>query len=263
MEKTVVKVLKLVEALSRAEQPVGVTALASELGFTKSNAHRLLNTLVELGYVKRHDNEGQYELTLKLWRIGVAVMSRLDLARVALPHMRALEEVTEESVNLSVFDEGQVVYVAAVQGRNPVRAFIRVGDRRPSYCTATGKVLLAYQPEKLLPKYCSNMKRYTPNTIATLARIKSELALVRKRGYSMSAGEWSENVGGVAAPIRSAGGEVVGAVGLMSPLERLKTESTRSQAAKAILDCAARISGELGYIERSGRKAVSGQAATS
>jgi DNA-binding IclR family transcriptional regulator len=250
VEKTVVKVLKLVEALSRAERPVGVTALANELAFTKSNAHRLLNTLAELGYVKRHDDEGQYELTLKLWSVGVAVMSRLDVARVALPHMRALEEATEESVNLSVFDEGQVVYVAAVQGRNPVRAFIRVGDRRPSYCTATGKVFLAYLPENLLAKYCGKMKRYTPNTIASLPRLKAELALVRKRGYSMTTGEWRENVGGVAAPIRSAGGDVVAAVGLMSPLERLNTETTRKQAAKAILDCAARISAELGYSER-------------
>lgn len=246
MEKTVVKVLKLVEALSQAEQPVGVTALAAELGFTKSNAHRLLNTLVELGYVKRH-GDGQYELTLKLWRIGAAVMARLDLARVALPHMRTLEEATEESVNLSVFDDGHVVYVAAVQGRNPVRAFIRVGDRRPGYCTATGKLLLAYQPEKLLAKYCGSMKRYTPNTIASLPKLKAELALVRKRGYSVSAGEWRDNVGGVAAPIRSAGGDVIAAVGLMCPLERLKTEGTRSQAAKAILDCAAHISNDLGY----------------
>ena len=249
MEKTVVKVLKLVETLSRAEKPVGVTAIAGELGFTKSNAHRLLNTLVELGYVKRHGDEGQYELTLKLWRIGAAVMSRLDVARIALPHMRALEEVTEESVNLSVFDDGQVVYVAAVQGRNPVRAFIRVGDRRPSYCTATGKVMLAYQPEKFLPKYCGKMVRYTPNTITSLARLKTELAQVRKRGYSVTTGEWRENIGGVAAPIRSASGEIIAAVGLMSPLERLKTESTRGQAAKAILDCAAHISGELGFYE--------------
>ncbi len=263
MEKTVVKVLKLVEALSRAEQPAGVTALANELGFTKSNAHRLLNTLVELGYVKRHDEEGQYELTLKLWWIGAAVMSRLDVARVALPYMRALEKATEESVNLSVFEDGQVVYVAAVQGRNPVRAFIRVGDRRPSYCTATGKVLLAYQPEKLLPKYCGKMKRYTPNTLTSLAKIKAELALVRKRGYSVTSGEWRDNVGGVAAPIRAAGGEVVAAVGLMSPLERLNTETTRKQAAKAILDCAARISSELGYHEPGGAKVLSGQAAAS
>lgn len=253
MEKTVVKVLKLMETLSRAEQPVGVTALAGELGFTKSNAHRLLNTLVDLGYVKRHDEEGQYELTLKLWRIGAAVMSRLDVARIALPHMRALEEVTEESVNLSVFDDGQVVYVAAVQGRNPVRAFIRVGDRRPGYCTATGKVLLAYQPEKLLAGYCGKMTRYTPHTVTSLAKLKVELARVRKRDYSVTAGEWRDNVGGVAAPIRSASGEIIAAVGLMCPMERLKTESTRSQAAKAILDCAARISSELGYYEPGNR----------
>ena len=247
MEKTVVKVLKVIETLAAAKQPLGVTAVANELGFTKSNAHRLLNTLTQLGYVKRHDELGQYELTPKLWRIGVAVISRMDISRVALPHMRVLEEATEESVNLAVLDNGEVVYVAAVQGSNPVRAFIRVGDRRPTHCTATGKALLAYQPDVLLPKYCRKLQRYTTHTITSFEKLRRELALVRKRGYSMTSGEWRENVGGVAAPIRSGTGEIVAAVGLMSPLERLKVGSTRSQAAKAILHCAAKISADLGY----------------
>lgn len=253
VEKTVVKVLKVIETLAEAEQPLGVTAVANELGFTKSNAHRLLNTLTQLGYVKRHDEVGQYELTPKLWRVGVSVISRMDIGRVALPHMRVLEEATEESVNLAVLDDGTVVYIAAVQGSNPVRAFIRVGDRRPAYCTATGKVLLAYQPEELLPKYCRKLQRYTPHTITSFEKLRTELALVRKRGYSMTSGEWRENVGGVAAPVRSGIGEVVAAVGLMSPLERLKDGSTRSQAAKAIFHCAAEISADLGYHDRGSR----------
>ena len=247
MEKTVVKVLKLIETLAEAEQPMGVTAVATELGFTKSNAHRLLNTLSKLGYVKRHDEAGQYELTPKLWRVGVSVMSRMDLSRVALPHMRALALQTEESVNLAIFDEGYVVYVAAVQGSNPIRAFIRVGDRRPSYCTATGKLLLAYQPENKLAKYVGKMKSYTPGTITSLSKLKAELALVRKRGYSVTSGEWRDNVGGVAAPILSATGEAVAAVGLMSPLERLGDVASRQQAAKAILVSASRISADLGF----------------
>lgn len=251
MEKTVVKVLRLIEKLAEAEQPVGVTALATELGYTKSNAYRLLNTLSKLGYVKRHDAAGHYELTPKLWRVGVSVISRMDLSRVALPHMRALEQTTEESVNLSIFDEGNVVYVAAVQGSNPVRAFIRVGDRRPSYCTATGKVLLAYQPEELISKYVGKLKRYTASTITSLDKLKAELVTARNRGYAVTAGEWRESVGGVAAPIRNGTGEVVGAVGLMSPLERLRDAASRQQAVKAIVTCASRISADLGYLEKS------------
>ena len=138
-------------------------------------------------------------------------------------------------------------YVAAVQGSNPVRAFIRVGDRRPSYCTATGKVLLSHQPEHLLSKYCGKFKRYTPRTITSLQKLKTELALVRKQDYAVTSGEWRENVGGVAAPIRSETGEVIAAVGLMSPLERLNDARSRSHAARAILACAARISSDLGY----------------
>jgi IclR family KDG regulon transcriptional repressor len=247
VEKTVVKVLKLIETLAGADQPLGVTSLAAELGFTKSNAHRLLNTLSKLGYVRHHEDVGQYELTPKLWRVGVAVMSRMDLSRIAVPYMRALERETGESVNLAIFDDGSVVYVAAVQGSNPVRAFIRVGDRRPSYCTATGKVLLSHQPEHLLSKYCGKFKRYTPRTITSLQKLKTELALVRKQDYSVTSGEWRENVGGVAAPIRSETGEVIAAVGLMSPLERLNDARSRSHAARAILACAARISSDLGY----------------
>ena len=71
-------------------------------------------------------------------RMTVAVTG--PTGEIGKPFMRALEHETEESVNLAIFDDGYVVYVAAVQGTNPIRAFIRVGDRRPSYCTATGKV---------------------------------------------------------------------------------------------------------------------------
>lgn len=247
MEKTVVKVLSLIETLAQAKQPLGVTAVANALGFTKSNAHRLLNTLTQLGYVRRHDAARQYELTPKLWRVGVAVISRMDIRQVALPHMHALEESTGETVTLAMWDDGEVVYIAVVQSRNPVRAFIQIGDRRPAYCTATGRALLAYQPNELLPKYCGKLKRYTPNTVTSVEKLKAELALVRKRGYSMSSGEWRQNIGGVAAPIRSGTGEVVASVGLMSPLERLKNDVTRSQAAKAIVRCAADISTGLGY----------------
>jgi len=248
MEKTLVKALDLVELLSRKAEPAGVTALARELGLTKSNVHRLLETLCERGYVRRLEAEGRYELTLKLWLVGVAVHSRLDLGRVALPSMRDLAEASEESVNLSVRDGDEVVYVGAVEGRNPIRAVFRVGDRRPIYCSATGKLLLAHLPDEAIRGYCErvSLQRFTPRTITDHASLVREVAAIRRQGYAYNLGEWRDSVSGVAAPVRDAGGNVIAAVGLMSPAERLKG-SARERQARALIECANRISAALGW----------------
>ena len=94
MEKTVVKAIELVETLARMDAPAGVTSLANELKLTKSNVFRLLNTLVKRGYVRRHEETGQYELTLKVWHLGIAVLSRMDLKKVASPYTQDLMRST-------------------------------------------------------------------------------------------------------------------------------------------------------------------------
>lgn len=250
MEKTLVKALDLVEVLSRKAEPVGVSALARELGLTKSNVHRLLETLRAQGYVRRHESEGRYELTLKLWLVGVAVHARLDLGRVALPSMRELADASEESVNLSMRDGDEVVYVAAVEGRNPIRAVFKVGDRRPIYCTATGKLLLAHLPDDAVRGYCERvtMQRFTRRTLTDYPSLVREMAAIRRQGCAYNLGEWRDSVSGVAAPVRDAAGNVIAAVGLMCPADRLKA-SARERQARALIDCATRISAALGWSE--------------
>jgi IclR family KDG regulon transcriptional repressor len=246
MEKTVVKTLSLIEALDKLEHPVGVTALATALGLTKSNTYRLLDTLVRSGYVKRHEEVGQYELTLKLWRVGVGVLARLDIGGIARQHMEGLVNATRETVTLSVFDDGQVVYIAAVEGNHPIRAFTRVGDRRLAYCSAAGKVFLAYLSAEMLPKYCGRMKRFTSKTVTDLEELKKELARVRKNGYATNLGEWREDVCGVAAPVWSSSGTIAAAIGIVMPKQRMNDHAVKA-CGKQVIEYAKRISAGLGY----------------
>lgn len=246
MEKTVVKAIELVECLSRADQPVGITWLAKELGLTKSNVFRLLNTLVHRGFVRRHAADGQYELTLKVWELGQSVLSRLDVKKAAAPHLNELMKETNESVHLSIFDDGHVLYIDKVESEQPVRAYSRVGDRPPPHCIATGKVLLAYQPEETIENICRHLERFTPRTITDPRVLRKELEQVRKLGYSVNKGEWRETVCGVAAPIRDYSGGVVGAVGISGPAERLKPNKL-DRLAPVVMACADRISADMSY----------------
>ncbi len=245
MEKTVVKAIELVETLAGMDGPVGVTSLAHELKLTKSNVFRLLNTLVQRGYVRRQ-GDGQYELTLKVWHLGLAVLSRMDLKKIAGPYIYELMRSTKESVHLSIMDNGEVIYIDKVESDQPVRAYSRVGDRPPAHCVATGKALLAYLPEDVQNKIIDGrLDKFTSNTITSPRALRKELETVRRNGYSVNRGEWRESVCGVAAPIRDSSGEVVAAVGISGPAERLKPDVFPRLAPRVIL-CANQISAELG-----------------
>ena len=248
MEKSVVKAIDLVEALARMDAPAGVTSLAQELKLTKSNVFRLLDTLVRRGYVRRHEDTGQYELTLKVWHLGLAVLSRMDLKKIASPYIHDLMRSTKESVHLSVIAEGDVIYIDKVESDQPVRAYSRIGDRPPAHCVATGKALLAYLPFDAQDKVLKGpLEKYTPNTITSARALRKELETIRRMGYSVNRGEWRESVCGIAAPIRDASGEVVAAVGISGPAERFKPDVFPRVAPRVIL-CANQISAELGNI---------------
>src|SRR5690242_19224462 len=132
MDTTFVKGLTLIELLAKSDEPRGVTSLARELDLTKSNVHRLLTTLVATGYVRRDDANASYELSSKVWEIGLKVGSRFNLAKIARPRMTQLAELTGESVHLSVLDMAEVVYMDKIESLQPIRSYTSVGGRAPA-----------------------------------------------------------------------------------------------------------------------------------
>lgn len=115
MDKAFTKGLRLVEALALSERPRGITDLARELDFTKSNVHRFLATLQELGYVRRNPADSTYELTPRIWELGNHVIRRMDFVRMAQPAMAKLAETTGETVHLSMLDGTDVVYLDKIE----------------------------------------------------------------------------------------------------------------------------------------------------
>jgi DNA-binding IclR family transcriptional regulator len=245
METTVLKTLRVIEALGESDKPRGITELSRELKLTKSNVHRLIETLAASGYVYRREG-GRYELTLKLWELGMTVVSRLDLKEVAAPHLRELAARTAETVHLSVFDDGSVVYIEKIESSHPVRAYSRVGGRAPAYCVATGKALLAYQPPELINRIARTLIRFTRRTITNPEGFVRELERIKRDGYAVNQGEWRDSVCGVAAPIWDGSGVVVAAVGISGPVQRLPAKACLGFA-PVVVAAAQRISHDLGY----------------
>jgi len=232
VDTTVIKALSILEALAASRTPLGVTELATSLGLSKSNVHRLLQTLASCGYVAASDH--RYVATTRLWELGALVVDRLDVARVAAPVMQRLVSEVDETAHLSVLDAAacEVVSIHNVESTQPVRAYSRIGQRTPAYCVATGKALLSVQPLEALMALPQALPKFTPHTLHRRADLLKALEKARARGYAINVGEWREQVGGVAAVIYDHTGKPLAALGLTVPVERLRPKVTSHYAPK-------------------------------
>ena len=242
LDSTLLKGLTVLEALIRSDRPRRVSEFAVELGLTKSNVHRVLQTLQAAGFVMQTP-EGRYAPTLKIWELGSRVHLGLDVAREARPYLGQLAASTRETVHLSILDKAEVVYIDKIDSPEPVRAYSTVGGRAPAHCVATGKVLLAFAPSSAVH---GSFASFTPRTIITDDAFQVSCAEIRSRNYAVNWGEWRERVRGVAAPVRDTFGQVIAAVGISGPAERL-TRARVAECVPAVLGAAERISQALGF----------------
>lgn len=223
MDKTLVKGITVLEALVAAPEPLGVSELARQLGLTKSNIHRYLQTFTALGYVV--GNGGRYAPTLKIWQQGARVIERLDLRRTVRPIMERLARGTLETVHLAISEGADVIYVDKAEGVHSVRAFSEIGERAPAHCSATGKIFLAFHPTAMRDTLAVPLRRYTPRTITDPDALAAAIEDVRRTGVAVNGGEWEASVGGVAAPVWGPNNQIVAAMGLTLPLDRYTDEN--------------------------------------
>ena len=244
IDKTVVKSLGMLERLVDLGRPMGVTELALATRLQKSNVHRILSTLRHLGYV-RSNADSSYEPTLRVWELGQRIHARMDLPAAARPHLKRLVLETDETSHLAVLAGHEVVYVETIETANPVRAHTPLGGRAPAYCTASGKALLGGQAPTVVAEVARLSVRHTPSTIIKRDELVRAVEQARERGYATNIGEFRPNVGGVAAPVTNRLGDVVAAVGIAGPLDRLKWPRIR-QLAPVVMAVGADISAEIG-----------------
>jgi DNA-binding IclR family transcriptional regulator len=249
MDKTLLKGLAVLEAVvGQQGRARTIDELAEQLKLTRSNVHRTLQTLAHARYLVKDEATGSYQGSMKLFELGAQQLARYSVRRFAPPFMRALAEESGETVHLSVLDGFHVVYIDKIDSPQPVRSYTAIGGRAPAYGVATGKAMLAYQPDGYLERYADALVRHTAATITSLPVLKDELARVTRTGYAINRGEWRESVGGLAVPVFNGLNQVVAALGISGPLERL-SPARLNELAPAVKKYAAEISRSMGYRE--------------
>jgi len=238
------RMMKLLDVLASHPQPVNLKQLAHLTGLHPSSAHRILNVMVDKGLVDKLE-PGTYRLGLKLLQLGNLVKARLDIRREALPFMQQLHHDLGETVNLSLRQDDEMVYVErTASGRAMMRVVQVVGARAPLHITAVGKIFLADAGDEEASEYArrTGLPAYTKTTLTSEKALLEELAKVRKKGIAFDNEEAEKGVSCIGAGIRDADGNLIAGLSISAPSERF--DRVWAQKVKETADA---ISAALGY----------------
>lgn len=199
----------------------GLQELSRAVALPRQTTYRLVRTLVELGWAQREPTTDTYSLTSRVWSLGVRSFQLTDARDELSPAVHQLADEYGETVHLGAYESGYVVYIDKADGSDPIRAYSQLGGRAPAYCVATGKALLAYQPDHERDQVMSHLSAHSPRTIVDPDKMSAELDQIRQRGYAINSGEWRATVGGIAVALRDPSGQVVAGLGFSGPVERI------------------------------------------
>jgi IclR family acetate operon transcriptional repressor len=230
--QSLVRALRLLQEVADAGDGITLTEVANRVGLPVSSAHRLLSTLQLEGFVRFDGERTLWFVGVKAFTVGNAFLRARDLVQVARPYMRGLMEQCDETVNLAVEDDGQIIYLAQIECRQMMRALASPGARVPMHSSAVGKVLLAYMPANQQAPTVDRMKleRFTANTITGRERFDKTLREIRKQGFGFDDEEHAIGLRCVAAPIFNEMREAIAGISLSGPAARVTDRRFRELA---------------------------------
>lgn len=229
------KALDILEFLSKNEQEIGISEISKKLNMGLSTVHRILSTLKSRDFIIQNHKTAKYRLSIKLFELGCKVQNSKNLIKTINPYLRKLSKLTNETANLAILEDKEVVYLDTIESSETLRTGIVPGTRTIAHCTALGKALLAYLPNSefvQLYRNDNNIISLTKNSISSKDELKKELRKVKENGYALDREESIEGINCVGAPILNQQGEPVAAISITGPASRFtmdKIENAKNE----------------------------------
>jgi IclR family acetate operon transcriptional repressor len=251
MSNGVVRTIEILSALARADRPLGIRDLSSQLGIPKSTTHRILQALESTGAVMTDPARSAYTLGPMILQLGFSFVERLDVRAKALPRLELLREETQETVGLTIPMGDARVYVTLLESEYELRAKPTLGRPYPLYKGAPGRALLAFYPDEEIDKLLARLGEVEahpdPNSKrVTASQVWRAIEQCRRDGYAMAFEETMPGLNTIAAPVQDHTRSVCAAISVSGPVARLTRPKMRAFA-PSLLETATQLSSDLGY----------------
>jgi len=244
--RSALRVMDILLAVATEPEGLSLAKISDRLKLPKTSVFSLLRALESGGYLRNHD--GRYTLGDQAHKLGASLGQARSFPKCARPVLEWLARETEETILLGVLSEEghEISYVDVIESEKPLRFAVRVGNRRPLYCTAAGKAMLAFSPKSFQTKYLAQTKfvKFTYDT-STKDELIAMFPEIRRRGVVFDANGIIDGATGIASPCFDEAGLVTCSITIAGPTSRLL--ETRERIEQLTLQGAEQLSEILGY----------------
>lgn len=226
---SVIKAFKLLDVYLNNKQAWGVRELAKKTGYNKTTTYRLLSTLEALDIVQKNDDD-KYILGLKLFELGNLVSVYKSLRNYSRIPLENIAKDIKETVHFGVLSNSKVLYLNKVESPFGLKVSTQIGSYQHAYCTALGKVLLAFSSTDKISDYLKHIKleACTLNTIVNPESLLTELQQIREKEYALDMEELELGLICIAIPVFNKNKKVVAGISVSGPSSRFKSENIQS-----------------------------------
>jgi len=220
--------LAILELVAHSKSGLTFSQIARHLEFPKSSIHCLLLTFEREGYLRRSETTGRYVCGSKLIRIANLAMDGIVLRERALPVLRELMESTDMTVHMAILERNEATLIAKLERGRVHRVATWIGKRIDVHCTSLGKCLIADLPDEELRRLIEErgLLRHNENTIASLHKLRQELAKTRSLGYAVDDEEEEIGIRCIGAPIAGPAGNVLAAISISGTTEQIQDSNS-------------------------------------
>lgn len=238
----------ILEVATTTEDDMGISELARSTHLSKAVVHRIARTLVGRGFFAYDEHSQRYRLGSAALTVGLAAMERLNVPRIAQPHLVGLVDATTETATLSTLFTDHRVYVRQVLSPQEIRMSVQLGTPFPLYAGASSLAILASFTDDHVDRVLAGARgaALADGSVLDPGHVRDEVAVIRQRGYAVSRGERQAGATSLACAIRQADGTVFGSMSLCGPSDRFDADRV-DEFSRRVRDAAVAISREVGY----------------
>jgi DNA-binding IclR family transcriptional regulator len=244
MVNSVEKAFRVLSAFGRQHPTLNLSQVASETGMDVSAAQRFTHTLTRLGYLRKDAQTKRFELTAKTLDLGYHFVRSSRLLDRAMPYLMHLSKETEETVNLTVREETEIIFVSRFLSRHVLNTDVIIGTRMPAYATAPGIAMLSRLPESEAMAIidASDRRAHTPSTTWEREALREKLRQSAAQGYATAFEEVYLGDASIAAVVVDHHGRPEAAVNIATSTSRYSHEEVVSRFSSLVIAAAHAIS---------------------
>ncbi len=226
---SVIKAFKILDEFTSGQQEWGVRELAKKAGYNKTTTYRLLSTMEALGVLQKNKSD-KYILGLKLFELGNLVSIHKSLRYFSGIPLDKIAKEINETIHFGVLDNNKVLYLNKAESLQGLKVSTQIGSSQSAYCSALGKVLLAYLSEDELSKYFKEVKltARTTNTITNEEMLRTTFKKIRTQQYALDMEELELGLICIAIPVFNQQNQLVASISASGPSSRFKAENINS-----------------------------------